>query len=153
MQFGEGNFLRAFVDYMVDIANEQGMFDGDIVLVKPRHFGDLAPFHRQECQYTVSLRGIVDGEARMVNRQVTSVADAVEAYGEYEKYMDLARIDTLRFVVSNTTEAGIVFDGKDEYGLKPSRTFPGKLTKFLHLRYETSPSFPECEIISADFTV
>ena len=64
VQFGEGNFLRAFVDYMIDIANEQGKFDGDIVLIKPISFGSLDNFHRQECQYTVSLRGIVDGEAR-----------------------------------------------------------------------------------------
>lgn len=54
VQFGEGNFLRAFVDYMIDIANEQGKFDGDIVLVKPIDFGNLESFHRQDCQYTVS---------------------------------------------------------------------------------------------------
>ena len=59
LQFGEGNFLRAFVDYMIDIANEQGRFNGDIVLVKPIEFGSLDRFHEQECQYTVQLRGIV----------------------------------------------------------------------------------------------
>ncbi len=110
VQFGEGNFLRAFVDYMIDIANEQGKFDGDIVLVKPISFGSLENFHKQDCQYTVSLRGIVDGEAKISNRLVTSVADAVDACEEYEKYMGLAEIDTLRFVVSNTTEAGIRYD-------------------------------------------
>ena len=52
VQFGEGNFLRAFVDYMIDIANEEGRFDGDIVLIKPIDFGSLEPFHRQDCQYT-----------------------------------------------------------------------------------------------------
>ena len=61
LQFGEGNFLRGFVDYMIDIANEKGKFDGDIVLVKPIEFGSLDRLHNQECQYTVSLRGIVDG--------------------------------------------------------------------------------------------
>lgn len=137
VQFGEGNFLRAFVDYMIDIANENGKFNGDIVLIKPIEFGNLENFHRQGCQYTVSLRGMVDGEAKILNRQVTSVADAVDAYGEYDKYMGLAEIDTLRFVVSNTTEAGIVFDAQDEYGLEPPKTFPGKLTKFLHHRFET----------------
>ena len=85
LQFGEGNFLRAFVDYMIDIANEQGRFNGDIVLVKPIEFGSLDRFHEQECQYTVQLRGIVDGEPKRINRIVTSVADAVDAYGEYEK--------------------------------------------------------------------
>ena len=80
VQFGEGNFLRAFVDYMIDIANEQGTFDGDIVLIKPIEFGSLEMFHNQDCQYTVSLRGNVDGEGKILNRVVTSVADAVDTY-------------------------------------------------------------------------
>ena len=78
VQFGEGNFLRGFVDYMIDIANESGKFDGDIVLIKPIEFGSLDMFHEQDCQYTVSLRGIVDGEAKVLNRVITSVADAVD---------------------------------------------------------------------------
>ena len=98
LQFGEGNFLRAFVDYMIDIANEQGRFNGDIVLVKPIEFGSLDRFHEQECQYTVQLRGIVDGEPKRINRIVTSVADAVDAYGEYEKYAAFAKLDTLRYI-------------------------------------------------------
>ncbi len=137
VQFGEGNFLRGFVDYMIDVANEQGKFDGDIVLIKPIEFGNLEMFHNQECQYTVSLRGNVDGEAKIINRVVTSVADAVDAINEYEKYMGLAEIDTLRFVVSNTTEAGIVYDDTDKFELNPPKTFPGKLTKFLYHRFET----------------
>lgn len=137
VQFGEGNFLRGFVDYMIDIANEQGKFDGDIVLIKPIEFGSLDMFHKQDCQYTVSLRGIVDGEAKILNRKITSVADAVDTYTEYDKYMSLAEIDTLRFVVSNTTEAGIVFDDTDKFELNPPKTFPGKLTKFLYHRFET----------------
>ncbi len=136
VQFGEGNFLRAFVDYMIDITNEKGLFDGDIVLIKPIEFGTLDRFHTQDCQYTVSLRGIDNGEAKVQNRIVTSVKDAVGAYEEYEKYNDLAKIDTLRFVVSNTTEAGIVYDANDKFELCPPMTFPGKLTKFLYTRYE-----------------
>lgn len=136
LQFGEGNFLRAFVDYMIDIANEQGKFDGDVVLVKPIEFGSLDRFHEQECQYTVQLRGIVDGEPKRINRVVTSVADAVDAYGEYEKYADYAKLDTLRFIVSNTTEAGIVYDDTDRLEMNPPKTYPGKLTKFLYERYK-----------------
>lgn len=135
LQFGEGNFLRAFVDYMIDIANEQGKFNGDIVLVKPIEFGNLDRFHEQECQYTVQLRGIVDGEAKRINRVVTSVADAVDAYGEYEKYAAYAKLDTLRYIVSNTTEAGIVYDETDRIEFNPPKTYPGKLTKFLYERY------------------
>ena len=135
LQFGEGNVLRGFVDYMIDIANEKGEFDGDIVLVKPIEFGTLDRFHAQECQYTVSLRGIVDGEPAVLNRVITSVADAVAAHEEYEKYSSFAKLDTLRFIVSNTTEAGIVYDENDRLEMNPPRSFPGKLAKFLYERY------------------
>lgn len=137
VQFGEGNFLRGFVDYMIDIANEQGKFDGSIVLIKPTEFGNLENFHKQDCQYTVSLRGCVDGKGKILNRKITSVVDAVNSYTEYEKYMGLAKIDTLRFVISNTTEAGIIFDDTDKFELNPPKSFPGKLTKFLYHRFET----------------
>lgn len=143
LQFGEGNFLRAFVDYMIDIANEQGKFDGDIVLVKPIEFGNLDPFHDQESQYTVQLRGIVDGEPQKISRIVTSVTDVVDAYGEYEKYAAFAKLDSLRFIVSNTTEAGIVYDDTDRLELNPPKTYPGKLTKFLYERYTHFQGDPE----------
>ncbi len=135
LQFGEGNFLRAFVDYMIDIANEEGKFDGDVVLVKPIDFGNLDRFHAQDCQYTVQLRGRVDGEPKKINRIVTSVADAVDCYGEYEKYADYARLDSLRFIVSNTTEAGIVYEASDRLDMEPPKSYPGKLAKFLYERY------------------
>lgn len=135
LQFGEGNFLRAFVDYMIDIANEQGKFDGDIVLVKPIEFGSLDRFRAQESQYTVQLRGIADGEAKRINRVVTSVTDVVDAYEEYERYAAYAKLDTLRFIVSNTTEAGIVYDDTDRLEMTPPKSYPGKLTKFLYERY------------------
>lgn len=136
LQFGEGNFLRGFVDYMIDIANEKGMFDGDIVLVKPIEFGSLDRFHEQDCQYTVSLRGIVEGKASVLNRVITSVADAVGANEEYEKYASYAKLDTLRYIVSNTTEAGIVYDESDRLEMNPPKSFPGKLAKFLFERYK-----------------
>lgn len=135
MQYGEGNFLRAFVDYMIDIANENGVFNGDVVIVKPIEFGSLERFHEQQCQYTVQLRGRVDGEPKRINRIVTSVADAVDCYSEYEKYAELAKLDTLRFVVSNTTEAGIVYEESDRLEMNPPKSYPGKLTKFLYERF------------------
>lgn len=135
LQFGEGNFLRGFVDYMIDIANEKGEFDGDIVLVKPIEFGTLDRFRAQECQYTVSLRGLVDGEPAVLNRIVTSVADVVAAHEEYEKYSGYAKLDTLRYIVSNTTEAGIVYEESDKLEMAPPKSFPAKLAKFLYERY------------------
>lgn len=135
MQYGEGNFLRGFVDYMLDIANEGGFFDGSIVLVKPIEYGSLDSFRQQDCLYTVSLRGIEDGRETVSNRIVTSVSGVVDACQEYEEYAALAKLDTLRFVVSNTTEAGIVYDEKDCYDMCPPKSYPGKLTKFLHERF------------------
>ncbi len=135
IQFGEGNFLRGFVDYMIDVANEKGIFNGNIAIVKPISFGSLDSFHEQECQYTLALRGKENGETKEEIRIITSVSDAVECDTEYAAYMDYAHLDSLRFVVSNTTEAGIVFDETDKFELDPPKTFPGKLTKFLFERY------------------
>jgi tagaturonate reductase len=135
VQFGEGNFLRAFVDYMIDVANEKGLFDGSIVILKPIEAGSLKTFHDQDCQYTLTLRGKADGKEIVDNRIITSVRDAVSIYDEYDKFIKLARIDTLRFIISNTTEAGIVYDDKDEFDARPPKTYPAKLTKFLYERY------------------
>ncbi len=135
VQFGEGNFLRGFADWMIDIANEQGLMNCGIVIVKPIQHGNLDLFREQDCQYTVSLRGTTDGETVVKNRVVTSVMDAIDPYSEYERYAALARLDTLQFVVSNTTEAGIVYDETDEIESAPPHTYPGKLTKFLYERF------------------
>ena len=134
LQFGEGNFLRAFVDYFIDIANEKTDFNGSVVLVKPITFGSLDMFHEQDCRYTVMLRGLVDGEAVEQSRLITSVSDAVDAYSEYEKYAAYAKCETLRFVVSNTTEAGIVLKEDDDFNACPPVSFPAKLCKFLYER-------------------
>ena len=137
LQFGEGNFLRAFVDYFIDIANEKTDFNGSIALVKPINIGTLFPaFKEQDYRYTVMLRGLVDGEAVEQTRVVTSVADAVDAYTDYDRYAAYARLDSLRFIVSNTTEAGIVLDESDRMELCPPNTYPGKLTKLLYERAE-----------------
>lgn len=134
LQFGEGNFLRAFVDYMIDIANEKGVFDGSIAIAKPISFGNLRAFCEQDNLYTVVLRGKENGEVVNDSRIITSVSKVLDCADDYEEYMALARLDTLRFVVSNTTEAGIVLDEKDNFDGLPS-TYPGKLTKFLFERY------------------
>lgn len=135
VQFGEGNFLRGFVDYMIDVANEKGIFNGDIAIVKPISFGGLERFHAQDNIYTISLRGRMNGETYVENRVITSVQKALDTYNDYDEYMALAHLDSLRFVVSNTTEAGIVYDPEDKLGLTPPNTYPGKLTKFLFERF------------------
>lgn len=142
LQFGEGNFLRAFVDDMLDIANEKTDFNGSVVIVKPIAFGSLETFHQQDCKYTVLLRGLEDGKPMEVIRKITAVSDAVDAYSEYPKYSSLAKLPTLRFVVSNTTEAGIVLDTNDRFELCPPNTYPGKLCKLL---FERAQAFQYAE--------
>jgi tagaturonate reductase len=94
-------------------------------------------FQKQDCQYTLQLRGRVDGEPYVETRQITSVKDIVSPFRDYEEYINVAKIDTLRFVVSNTTEAGIVYNEADRFEEKLNITFPAKLTQFLLTRYET----------------
>ena len=81
LQFGEGNFLRAFVDYMFDVVNEKTDFNGGVVIVKPIEFGNLDRFHDQECQYTLQLRGIVDGEPKKETRIITTVTAELSLIG------------------------------------------------------------------------
>ncbi len=135
LQYGEGNFLRAFVDYMVDVANERGVFDGDIAIVKPISFGSTESFRKQDNLYTVVLRGKVNGETVNEGRIITSVSAALDCKEDYDSYMRYAETAELRFVVSNTTEAGIVLNKNDHFDGLPD-TYPGKLTKFLYHRYE-----------------
>lgn len=134
LQFGEGNFLRAFVDYAVDVANEENGFDGSVAVIMPRS-GKTDRFSKQDDIYTVCLRGQQDGKVYKENRVVTSVKTVISACDEYDAFMALAHEDSLEFVVSNTTEAGITFDEKDAFTDCPPTTFPAKLTKFLYERY------------------
>ena len=90
VQFGEGNFLRAFVDYMLDIANEKGIFDGSIAVVKPISSGSLDAFREQDNLYTVLLRGKENGEIVNDSRIITSVSQALDCADDYEAFMALA---------------------------------------------------------------
>ena len=132
VQFGEGNFLRAFADYMIDIANEQGLMDAGIAVVKPIAAGNLDAFREQGCLYTVCLRGKKSGEIVNESRVVTSVQTVLDASEDYKAVMALAELPELEFVISNTTEAGIAFDETDCYSAEPPAAYPGKLTKFLY---------------------
>lgn len=136
MQFGEGNFLRAFVDWMIDIGNEKGVFNSNIAIVKPIAFGSLERFDKQDNLYTVELRGMEDGKTVEADRVVTSIAKTIDPFTDYAAYEALCLSEELRFVVSNTTEAGIVFDESDRFELTPPATFPGKLTKLLYQRFQ-----------------
>ncbi len=135
VQFGEGNFLRGFCDYMIDLANEQGDFDGAVALVQPIPSGMKDMFEKQECQYTLQLRGIIDGKESKKTRVITACQEIVSPFEQYDRYLRLATMASVRFVISNTTEAGIVYHEEDELEEKLNNTFPAKLTQFLYARY------------------
>ena len=135
-QFGEGNFLRAFVDQMIDVANEKDVFAGGVAIIKPINFGSLDVFTMQNLMYTVILRGVQNGQKTVDHRVVTAISKVVDPFSNYDSFLDVAKGEALRIVVSNTTEAGIVFDDSDKFENHPANTFPGKLTQFLYARYE-----------------
>ena len=137
LQFGEGNFLRAFADYMIDRANECGVYDGSVVIVQPIDAPLLPAFGEQNSVYTVVLRGRDSGRTIDEPHIVTSVNKVISAYADYDEFMRCAALDTLECVISNTTEAGIILDADDSFDACPPRSYPGKLTKFLYERYRT----------------
>ena len=136
IQFGEGNFLRAFADYMIDVANEKGALDAGVAVVQPINVPLMKFFSEQDSVYTVILRGKENGETVNKSRVVTCVNEVVSSYADYDRFMSYAALDTLEAVISNTTEAGIVLDENDKFELTPPATYPGKLTKFLYERFK-----------------
>ena len=146
IQFGEGGFLRGFVDWMLDIANEKTDFNGSVVAVQPIQNGLCDTLTAQDCVYTHLCRGAEGFD----QRKISVISRCVKPYGEFEKYMALAENPDFRFIVSNTTEAGIAFSAEDKLTDTPAATFPGKLTQLLYKRYELGLGgfvFLPCELI------
>lgn len=136
LQFGEGNFLRAFVDWQLDIANEKGITDLGVAIVKPRQGNSrvIDILKKQDCMYNVCLEGIENGEPKKENRLVTVVEKAFTP-DEHVAYESVILSPELRFVVSNTTEAGIRYENDDVMAMVPA-TFPGKVTNLLWRRFK-----------------
>ncbi len=150
VQFGTGNFLRGFVDYFIDVMNEKGLYNGKAVIVKPTKGGNIDAFNEQNCIYNLYLRGIENGKEVCEAREIHSVSRVIDPYTDYESYLKLAHNPEFRFIISNTTEAGIEFDGNCRFEDKPALSFPAKLTQFLYERYKTGFSgfvFLPCELI------
>ena len=136
LQFGEGNFLRAFVDWIIDNLNEKGDFNGNVMMVQPLANGMGQMINDQKGLYTTCLRGIQNGKPVEEFRQITSVAGCINPYSDYESFIAQAENPDLRFVISNTTEAGIAYHEGDRLEDKPQTSFPGKLCAFLYRRYK-----------------
>ncbi len=135
LQFGEGNFLRAFVDDFIDIANEKAGFNGKVVLVQPIAQGLTELINRQEGLYTLYLRGSENGIRVDDRRVISAVSRCINPYGEWDKVLETARSRDIEIIVSNTTEAGIVHDTESTFDQNPPVSFPAKLTRVLYERF------------------
>lgn len=160
LQFGEGNFLRAFVDWQIDIANEKGVLDTNVAIISPRFDANSAirRLKAQDGLYHVILEGIDNGAPKREVRYVSSVADVVAPADEYDRYLGYILSPELRFVVSNTTEAGIRFEADDVTADMPV-SFPGKVTNLLWKRWKHFGGDPSkgliflcCELIENNAT-
>ena len=152
LQFGEGNFLRAFVDYWFDIANEKAGWNGKCCLVQPIAAGLTDQINAQEGLYTLYLRGTENGQKVDRKRVISSVSRCLNPYREedFARMMEVAVSDALEYIVSNTTEAGIVYDPACQLEDKPCASFPGKLTQVLYKRYQAGKAglvILSCELI------
>ena len=146
IQFGEGGFLRGFVDWMLQKVNENSDFDGSVVVVQPIEQGMCDMLTAQNCVYTHVIRGVEGVDTTVVD----VISRCVKPYVEFDKYLALAEQPEIRFVVSNTTESGIVFSDEDKITDAPPKTFPAKVTLLLRRRFELGlPGFIflPCELI------
>ncbi|WP_304508154.1 tagaturonate reductase [Anaerotignum sp.] len=136
LQFGEGNFLRAFTDWMINKANNQGCFDGSIVLCQPIAKGMGEVINSQNGMYTLIMRGIENGKPVEKIEANTSVSRCINPYEDYEALLNMARSQDLKVVISNTTEAGIAYKAGDQLTDRPAQSFPAKVCAFLYERYQ-----------------
>lgn len=135
LQFGEGNFLRAFADYIVDIMNEKALLDGSVVICQPIENGLCDLINTQNGIYTLVLRGRENGETVEKTRVIESVSRCIDPYRNFESLLEIARSEDLKIIISNTTEAGIFFCEKDKFDDVPPSSYPAKLTRFLYERF------------------
>nr|WP_297768923.1 tagaturonate reductase [uncultured Butyrivibrio sp.] len=152
LQFGEGNFMRAFVDYFFDISNEKAGFNGKVALVQPIEMGLTELINKQEGLYTLYLRGSENGQKVDAKRVISAVDCCLNPYNkaDYDKMMEIAVSDELDIIASNTTEAGINYDPACNFEDVPAASFPGKLTQVLFARYKAGKKgivVLSCELI------
>ncbi|WNH11924.1 tagaturonate reductase [Thalassobellus suaedae] len=136
IQFGEGNFLRAFANWMIHEMNKKANFDGGVVVVQPINQGLVKMLNDQDGLYTLYLNGIKNGKAISEHEIIDCIQRSINPYENYNDYLANAKNPDLRFVISNTTEAGISYNEKDTLNDKPQSSFPGKLTALLYQRFQ-----------------
>lgn len=137
IQFGEGNFLRAFTDWIVFKMNKETGFNSSVVIVQPLAGGMVDLLNEQDGLYHVNLQGIDHGKTVDSMDLIDVVSRGLNPYSQFDEYMKLAENPGMRFVISNTTEAGIAFDDSCKLDDAPASSFPGKLTQLLYHRFKT----------------
>ncbi len=136
LQFGEGNFLRAFVDWMIHKANEAGVMNHGVVAVQPIGQGLAEMLRKQDCLYHVYLEGIKDKQPVKEVTLVKSIVNALNPYDEYETYKNIFLSPELEMIISNTTEAGIRYEEGDDLNACPPKSYPAKMTSLLYQRFQ-----------------
>ena len=137
IQFGEGNFLRCFIDWMVHQMNSQKVFNGRVVAVQPTPHGKVVEkLNTQDGLYTTILRGVQNG--KIVNKKeiISSVSRGINPYTNWADVLKCAEDPAIEYVFSNTTEAGLTYNGEDKKDMQPPLSYPAKLTLYLYHRYE-----------------
>ncbi|MDE6469516.1 MAG: tagaturonate reductase [Eubacterium sp.] len=137
IQFGTGNFLRGFADCFIDKLNKQNLYDGRIVIVSPTDSKQIDVINSQQGKYNLYLHGIENGKEVCERTEIHSVSRGINPYKSFDAYLELAKNPDLRFIISNTTEAGIAFDSDDKLTDRPAKSFPAKLTQLLYERYQS----------------
>jgi tagaturonate reductase len=136
IQFGEGNFLRAFVDYSFQKLNEECDFNAGIAVVQPIDRGLVRMLNDQNGLFTLFMKGVKKGQQIQEKELITNIVKGVDPYTDFDNYLNLAREEELSFIISNTTEAGIAYLDSDKANMRPPTSFPAKLTILLYERYK-----------------
>ena len=137
IQIGEGNFLRAFADLIIWKTNQKTDFNASVVAVQPRKGGKIKNLTVQDCLYHVNLQGLDNsGNPSDTVELVDVISRGIDPYEDFDEFLKLAEQPEIRFVISNTTEAGIAFDPLCKFSDKPAASYPGKLVQLLYHRYE-----------------
>ena len=135
LQFGEGNFLRAFVDYAFQELNEKLAFNAGIAVVQPLPGGHVDLIENQDGLFTLFLNGIKNNTPIQEIHLIENIVKCINPYKDFQDFLDIAKLDSLEFIISNTTEAGIEFVETNELSNITKASFPGKLTVFLLQRF------------------
>lgn len=147
LQFGEGNFLRAFADWMIQQMNDQINFNSGVVVVQPIPQGRIAALNEQDGLYHSYLRGIKDGKAQETAELIDVIQHGINPYSDSDAYLAEADNPDLRFILSNTTESGIQYRAGESLSDRPQESFPGKLAALLYRRFQTFGGSAESGLI------